>query len=71
MVIVWNRIMLLVVVGGNEVMNFFMVIEVYKKEVLGDWKLLNLFFIRFLIFIDQFDDKVLFEDDQDLCICFG
>ena len=29
--IVWNRITLLAVVGGNEVTNPFMVTEVYKK----------------------------------------
>lgn len=46
--IVWNRITLLAVVGGNEVTNPFMVTEVYKKEAPGDWKLLNLSFTRLL-----------------------
>jgi hypothetical protein len=41
--ILWNRITLLAVVGGNEVTNPFMVTEVYKKQE-DDWKLLNMSF---------------------------
>jgi len=41
--ILWNRITLLAVVGGNEVTNPFMVTEVYKKQEDG-WKLLNMSF---------------------------
>jgi len=41
--IVWNRITLLAVVGGNEVTNPFMVTEVYKK-LDGRWKMLALTF---------------------------
>jgi len=43
--IVWNRITLLAVVGGNEVSNPFMVTEVYQKEK-KDWKLTNLTFSK-------------------------
>ncbi|WP_231961681.1 DUF4440 domain-containing protein [Urechidicola croceus] len=45
--IVWNRITLLAVVGGNEVTNPFMVTEVYQKEN-HDWKLTNLTFSKLL-----------------------
>jgi len=41
--ILWNRITLLAVVGGNEVTNPFMVTEVYKKQDDG-WKLVNMSF---------------------------
>jgi quercetin dioxygenase-like cupin family protein len=47
MVIVWNRITLLAVVGGNEVTNPFMVTEVYKKQD-GKWKLANMSFTRLM-----------------------
>lgn len=43
--ILLNRITLLVVVGGNEVTNPFMVTEVYVKENAG-WKLGSLSFTR-------------------------
>lgn len=43
--IVWNRITLLAVVGGNEVTNPFMVTEVYKKQE-DKWKLANMSFTR-------------------------
>ena len=42
-VILWNRITLVAVVGGNEVSNEFTVTEVYKKRE-GNWKLLDLTF---------------------------
>ncbi len=45
--ILWNRITLLAVVGGNEVSNPFMVTEVYIKEA-DRWKLANLSFSRLL-----------------------
>ncbi len=45
--IVWNRITLLAVVGGNEVTNPFMVTEVYQIEN-QSWKLINLSFSRLL-----------------------
>lgn len=45
--IVWNRITLLAVVGGNEVTNPFMVTEVYKKQE-GNWKLANMSFTRLM-----------------------
>jgi len=41
-----NRITLLAVVGGNEVINPFMVTEVYVKD--GEWKLASLSFTRLL-----------------------
>lgn len=44
---VWNRITLLAVVGGNEVTNPFMVTEIYKK-LEGEWKLTNLSFTKLL-----------------------
>jgi hypothetical protein len=45
--IVLNRITLLAVVGGNEVINPFMVTEVYIKED-GKWKLGSLSFTKLL-----------------------
>ena len=45
--ILWNRITLLAVVGGNEVSNPFMVTEVYIKEA-DRWKLVNLSFSKLL-----------------------
>jgi quercetin dioxygenase-like cupin family protein len=45
--IVWNRITLLAVVGGNEVTNPFMVTEVYKK-VAGSWQLANMSFTKLM-----------------------
>ncbi len=42
-----NRITLLAVVGGNEVTNPFMVIEVYVKQD-GSWKLASLSFTKLL-----------------------
>lgn len=45
--ILWNRITLLAVVGGNEVSNPFMVTEVYIKEA-DRWKLANLSFSKLL-----------------------
>lgn len=45
--IVWSRITLLAVVGGNEVTNPFMVTEVYKKQQ-GNWKLANMSFTKLL-----------------------
>lgn len=48
LVIVWNRMTLLAVVGPNEVTNPFMVTEVYKKEV-DSWKLTNMSFTKLLI----------------------
>lgn len=41
--LVWNRITLHAVVGGNEVSNEFTVTEVYQKEG-NDWKMLALTF---------------------------
>ncbi|MGK7371686.1 MAG: nuclear transport factor 2 family protein [Candidatus Halalkalibacterium sp. M3_1C_030] len=41
--ILWNRITLLAVVGGNEVSNEFTVTEVYQQQEDG-WKLLDLTF---------------------------
>ncbi len=41
--IVWNRITLQAVVGGNEVSNQFTVTEVYQREG-NEWKLLDLTF---------------------------
>ncbi|CAI8439747.1 MAG: Uncharacterised protein [Cryomorphaceae bacterium] len=46
-VILWNRITLLAVVGGNEVTNPFMVTEVYVKEN-GNWKLADLTFSKLM-----------------------
>jgi len=45
--ILWNRITLLAVVGGNEVSNPFMVTEVYVKQN-GAWKLGDLTFSKLL-----------------------
>lgn len=45
--ILLNRIMLLAVVGGNEVTNPFMVTEVYVQQE-GGWKLASLSFTRLL-----------------------
>lgn len=45
--IVWNRITLLAVVGGNEVTNPFMVTEVYVKEN-NKWKLADLTFSKLM-----------------------
>ena len=45
--ILLNRITLLAVVGGNEVINPFMVTEVYVQET-GGWKLASLAFTRLL-----------------------
>lgn len=45
--IVWNRITLLAVVGGNEVTNPFMVTEVYVRQSDG-WKLADLTFSKLL-----------------------
>lgn len=45
--IVWNRITLLAVVGGNEVTNPFMVTEVYKQQD-GQWQLANMSFTKLL-----------------------
>jgi hypothetical protein len=42
-----NRITLLAVVGGNEVINSFMVTEVYNEEA-GNWKLASLSFTKLL-----------------------
>ena len=42
-----NRITLLAVVGGNEVINPFMVTEVYVQQE-GDWKLASLSFTKLL-----------------------
>ena len=47
MALVWNRITLLAVVGGNEVTNPFMVTEVYKKQD-GNWKLTNMSFTKLM-----------------------
>ena len=46
-VILWNRITLLAVVGGNEVTNPFMVTEVYVKQN-DTWKLGDLTFSKLL-----------------------
>jgi len=46
-VLLWNRITLLAVVGGNEVTNPFMVTEVYVKEN-DSWKLADLTFSKLL-----------------------
>ena len=43
-----NRITLLAVVGGNEVINPFMVTEVYVQQE-EDWKLASLSFTRLLV----------------------
>jgi len=43
-----NRITLLAVVGGNEVINPFMVTEVYVKQE-EDWKLVSLSFTKLLV----------------------
>ena len=43
-----NRITLLAVVGGNEVINPFMVTEVYVQQE-GSWKLASLSFTKLLI----------------------
>ena len=43
-----NRITLLAVVGGNEVINPFMVTEVYVKQD-GSWKLASLSFTKLLV----------------------
>lgn len=45
--ILLNRITLLAVVGGNEVINSFMVTEVYVQQD-GNWKLASLSFTRLL-----------------------
>ncbi len=45
--ILLNRITLLAVVGGNEVINPFMVTEVYVQQE-GSWKLASLSFTRLL-----------------------
>ncbi|WP_300434390.1 nuclear transport factor 2 family protein [Christiangramia sp.] len=45
--ILWNRITLLAVVGGNEVSNPFMVTEVYVKEN-ENWKLADLTFSKLM-----------------------
>ncbi|MFD0796335.1 nuclear transport factor 2 family protein [Maribacter chungangensis] len=45
--ILWNRITLLAVVGGNEVTNPFMVTEVYVKEN-DNWQLADLTFSKLL-----------------------
>jgi len=42
-----NRITLLAVVGGNEVINPFMVTEVYIQQE-GNWKLASLSFTKLL-----------------------
>lgn len=47
LVILWNRITLLAVVGGNEVSNPFMVTEVYHKDE-NQWKLVDLTFSKLL-----------------------
>ncbi len=47
MVLLWNQITLLAVVGGNEVSNDFMVTEVYVKEN-NTWKLADLTFSKLL-----------------------
>jgi len=47
MAMVWNRITLLAVVGGNEVTNPFMVTEIYKEQE-GEWKLTNMSFTKLL-----------------------
>ncbi|WP_282056685.1 nuclear transport factor 2 family protein [Maribacter luteus] len=46
--IIWNRITLVAVVGGNEVTNPFMVTEVYTKEN-DTWKLADLTFSKLLV----------------------
>ena len=46
--ILLNRITLLAVVGGNEVINPFMVTEVYVQQD-GSWKLASLSFTKLLI----------------------
>ena len=43
-----NRITLLAVVGGNEVINPFMVTEVYMQQE-EDWKLVSLSFTKLLV----------------------
>ena len=43
-----NRITLLAVVGGNEVINPFMVTEVYVQQD-GSWKLVSLSFTKLLV----------------------
>lgn len=43
-----NRITLLAVVGGNEVINTFMVTEVYVQQE-EDWKLVSLSFTKLLV----------------------
>jgi 4-carboxymuconolactone decarboxylase len=43
-----NRITLLAVVGGNEVINPFEVTEVYVQQA-GDWKLVSLSFTKLLV----------------------
>ena len=45
--ILLNRITLLAVVGGNEVVNLFMVTEVYVQQE-GSWKLASLSFTKML-----------------------
>ena len=45
--ILLNRITLLAVVGGNEVINLFMVTEVYVQQE-GSWKLASLSFTKML-----------------------
>ena len=47
-VVLLNRITLLAVVGGNEVVNPFMVTEVYVQQA-GDWKLASLSFTKLLV----------------------
>ena len=46
--ILLNRITLLAVVGGNEVVNPFEVTEVYVQQA-GDWKLASLSFTKLLV----------------------
>ncbi len=46
--VVYNRIKLLAVVGGNEVTNPFMVTEVYRRGEDGAWQLATLAFSRLL-----------------------
>ncbi len=46
--ILLNRITLLAVVGGNQVINPFEVTEVYVQQT-GDWKLVSLSFTKLLV----------------------
>ena len=45
--VILNRVTLLAVVGGNEVINPFMVTEVYVQQD-GSWELASLSFTRLL-----------------------